>query len=221
MMKHASVLKLAAIAGALALSATQAVAGTIDWANWTSNTTATISGGINVTYSGELQGLTLNYPSWTPASTWADGATISNAPPQASNMVVLRGGVGLENSIKFSQAITNPVFAIWSLGQGGRTASFDFLNAAIPAFVAGGPNAEFAGSAISVAGQSVFGQEANGSVVFLGTFMSLSWTNPSFENYYGFTVGAPAVVPVPAAAWLLGSGLMGLVAFSRRKAVKA
>ena len=52
-MKHASVLKLAAIAGALALSATQAVAGTIDWANWTSNTTATISGGINVTYSGE------------------------------------------------------------------------------------------------------------------------------------------------------------------------
>jgi len=40
-MNHATILKMAAIAGAFALSATQAVAGTVTWANWTSTTAAT------------------------------------------------------------------------------------------------------------------------------------------------------------------------------------
>ncbi|MBC7780997.1 MAG: hypothetical protein H7125_12935 [Proteobacteria bacterium] len=220
-MKHATMLRFAAMAGALALSATQAVAATIDWATWTSRTTATISGGVNVTYAGEPSALLINLVSWTPTSTWADGALIGNAPPRAGNMLVVRGGPNTGvNTIVFSQAITNPVFAIWSLGLFGTTASFDFD--ATPTFVAGGPNAEFGGAAISVAGQSVFGQTGNGSVVFGGTFTSIAWTNTA-EDYY-FTVGingGTQVIPVPAAAWLLGSGLMGLLAFSRRRKVAA
>jgi len=35
------------------------------------------------------------------------------------------------------------------------------------------------------------------------------------------TYGAPSAVPVPAAAWLFGSGLLGLVGVARRKHVKA
>ncbi|MBC7780998.1 MAG: hypothetical protein H7125_12940 [Proteobacteria bacterium] len=224
-MKQATILKLAAIAGALALSATQAVAATIDWTNWTSNTAGTISGGVSVTHTGPSS-LLLGFPSWTPTSTWADGVLIGNAPPASGNMLATTGGTNTVNSIVFSQPITNPVFAIWSLGQPGVTATFDFINAT-PTFVAGGPNAEFGGVAFTVAGQSAFGQEANGSLVFGGTFTSISWTNPLFENYYGFTVGinggtpGTPVIPVPAAAWLLGSGLMGLLAFSRRRKVAA
>lgn len=32
-------------------------------------------------------------------------------------------------------------------------------------------------------------------------------------------LAAPAAVPVPAAAWLMGSGLLGLIGVARRKAV--
>ena len=66
--------------------------------------------------------------------------------------------------------------------------------------------------------------ERNGSVIFYGTFNSISWTNPIAENYYGFTVGVEggtSVVPVPAAAWLLGSGLIVMAAMSRRRKLTA
>lgn len=51
---------------------------------------------------------------------------------------------------------------------------------------------------------------------------SVVFTNP--YPYYGDGIAlddirfAPAAVPVPAAAWLLGSGLLGLVGVARRKA---
>lgn len=37
------------------------------------------------------------------------------------------------------------------------------------------------------------------------------------RNYGGGTWASPAIVPVPAAAWLLGSGLVGLIGFARRR----
>ena len=223
-MKAAKLLKTIATVGALALISAQALAAPVNWTNWTSNTAGTI-GGVNVTYSGELSGLSgVNFPSWTPVATWQDGSIINNAPPASGRMVQLVGSIGSLvqiNTITFSTPVSNPVFAIWSLGQINIPARFDFINAT-PTFVAGGASAEFAGVPITVFGNSVLGSEGNGSVVFNGTFSSLSWTNPLFENYYGFTVGINAgtsVIPVPAAAWLFGSGLLAMVAAWRRKTV--
>ena len=59
---------------------------------------------------------------------------------------------------------------------------------------------------------------------FNGTIMSLWGAN--FDVDGNATLGldlrlelAPSVVPVPAAAWLFGSGLLGLVAVARRKII--
>lgn len=221
-MKATGSLKQALGAIALALAGGTGSATTVDWTQWSSNTAGMI-GTVSVTYSGELSGLQVGYPSWTPATTWTDGTLVGNAPPAASGMINLFGGSTQPNTITFSQAVTNPVFAIWSLGQPGVQASFDFIGAT-PTFVAGGPNAEYGGLQITVSGNTVAGVEGNGSVVFQGTFNSISWTNPVPEFYYGFTVGingGSTVIPVPAAWWLLGSGLLALFAFVRRRSTPA
>lgn len=208
-------LKCLLVAATLAGASTAATAATVDWTQWTSNTAGTI-GSVSVTYGGELSGLQIGYPSWAPATTWTDGTLIGNAPPAANGMINLYGGSTQTNTITFSQPVTNPVFAIWSLGQPGVLASFVFSQT--PTFVAGGPNAEYGGLPITVSGNAVTGVEGNGSVVFQGTYSSISWTNPVYEGYYGFTAGingGSTVIPLPAAAWLLLTGLGALLGVAR------
>jgi hypothetical protein len=53
------------------------------------------------------------------------------------------------------------------------------------------------------------------------TFGTLNWGSvylytPDTSGYQEFLRGTPNPVPIPAAAWLLGSGLLGLVAIRRR-----
>lgn len=193
-------------------------AATITWNQWASNTAGTM-GPVSVGFSagGNPSSLLPNYPSWAPTSTWADGTVVANGPAQTDGLLALNGGTSNVNTLTFSTAVVNPVFAIWSLGQPGLTASFNFIGAT-PIYVAGGPNAEFGGSAISVIGNDVFGSEGNGTVMFVGTFSSLSWTNPLFENYYGFNVGMTAAVPEPEtyALMLAGLGMIGALARRRR-----
>lgn len=206
--------RLALAAAALTASGL-AHAATIDWNTWASNSAGSIStasGPISVTYSGEMSGYYTNYPSWGPSTTFADGTTVANAPVAANGIVRLIGGGGdraVVDTVTFSQAVVNPVFSIWSLGQGGNTASFHFLGAT-PVFVAGGPGAEYGGSSISVSGNDVLGTEGDGTVQFMGTFTSISWTNPVAENWYGFDVGVAgvaAVVPEPGSWGMLLAGL--------------
>lgn len=199
-------------------------AAVIDWNAWTSATSGTISpDSVAVTFSagGSIDNLVSNYPSYTPASTWADGTVVSNAPVQADGIIQLTGGNANVNTITFSTPVVDPVMAIWSLGSSGTQASFDFTNAT-PVFVSGGPSAEYGGSAISVSLNDVSGMEGNGTVQFLGTYSTISWTNPQYEDWYGFDVGiagvssGPPSVPEPGSLALLVFGLSAL-AFARRK----
>ena len=207
-----------------AVAAQSASATSIDWTTWSSNSAGTIGGlGITITFSGEMSGLSAGYPSWMPTSTFS-GGTVGNAPPSSGGMIRLTGGTTTVDMVTFSKPVVNPVMAIWSLGQGGLTASFNFTASEPFTIESGGPSAEYGGSTIFVCSGNplaVCGTEGNGTIQFQGTFSTISWTNPVFENYYGFTIGAPSstsVVPEPASVLLVASGLAGVLRLRRRKA---
>ncbi len=205
-----------------AVCAVPAHADTFAWANWTTGTAGnpgsaagTLAGGLTVGYSGQTSGLT-TAPSWTPTSTFS-GGLVGNAPPSTASIALegtAPGGTSILETISFSAPVVDPVFAIWSLGQTGVPASFDFFSKSPEpiTLISGGPSTEFAGSSIIVNGQMVTGVEGNGVIEVDGTFTSIDFTTPNFENFYAFTVGydqtlTPSSVPEPATLSLFGLGL--------------
>jgi len=209
-----------AVASAVSfLGTSSAHAALIDWTFWSGSgpgTAVGTAGTVGVLYTGEIQLLDPNYPSWTPTSSYV-GGVVGNAPPQAGGIIQLFGGGGANaqvDTITFSHAVTDPVMAIWSLGQGGDTAEFDFAQPY--SIQAGGPSAEYGGTSIVVClSGGVCGTEGNGTIEFLGTFTQLSWTNPVFENWYGFTVGV-AATPLPSTWTMLIAGFIALGFFAYR-----
>jgi hypothetical protein len=216
----------ALLAAATAITAPAATVTWTDWASVTSGNPGSATGSvalstpISVTYSGQTNGLSVNYPSWNPSTTFSGGA-VDNAPPQSFNSVTLTGGTATVNTLTFSSAITNPVLAIWSLGAGGNPASFNFTSDEPFTIEAGGPSAEYGGASITKSGNNVVGSEASGIVMFEGTFSALTWTNPRFESYYVFTAGVagpagPSTVPEPSAFYIAGLGISALVLIRKR-----
>ena len=229
-----SLLRQSVVPFALAIGACACVpasAATITWGTYSDVVTGSSAGsadigfaglGLSAVYSGELLNHFTDYPSYTPGGTFS-GGTVSNAPPAANGIIQIAGGSGTRtDTITFSRAVVNPVLAIWSLGNGGSAAEFDFNQAFT--IESGGSNAEYGGSTITAVGNKVFGNEGNGTIQFTGTFSSISWTTPSYEYWYGFTVGATAaaVTPVPEpetyALMLAGIAAVGFMSRRRRRA---
>lgn len=212
------------VLGFLALTAlfsANAFAVPIHWNTWTSASSGSLTAGsstVAVAFAtSNFHTNVANYPSWSPASTFADGALVDNGPAQSNGIMQLIGGTASLNTLTFSTPVVDPVFAIWSLGRPGLEASFDFVGI-VPLFVAGGPSAEYGGSAITVSGNTVNGQEGNGTIRFNGTFSSIQWTNPVSEFWYGFDVGiadvgTPTPVPEPGQLFLFVLGLGLLIGF--------
>ncbi len=197
------------------------------WTDWTALTagapgaTGTLNGAA-VTYAGEAINSVINgaATNWSPNSSFI-GGTVTTSPSTIGDIIGLSGPPGGgTGTITFASPIIDPVFAIWSLGSPSASASFTF--SLTPTLEAGGPNSQYGGASITVLGNVVSGLEGNGVVQFTGTYSTFSWTN-TYEYWYGFTVGtngASSAVPEPAAMLLLGSGLIGLVGYGRKKLSK-
>jgi hypothetical protein len=196
-------------------SSTSLLAAPVNWNFWTFNQSGFMPVGnqnVTVTYSStDFHDVILGTPSWNPTSTWADGTILSNGLTPTNNIMQIFGGTATVNTLSFSQPVVDPVLAIWSLGsvvQG--SASFVFTGLS-PLNIVGGPSAEYGGSPLTLSGVTVSGLEGNGSIQFLGTYSSISWTNPQFEDYYGFNVGVLDVVPEPSSLLLAIVSLVGVM----------
>ncbi len=207
------------------------------WTDWTDATTglagsadgsiATGSETIGISYTGEVNFAQTNSGTnyWTglknggstPATTYTAAGLVDNGPV-SSDIISLKGGNQIVNTITFSQAVVDPVLAIMSMGQNSVPVKyyfdtpFDVLSFG-QGYWGNGTLAEDAGNVL-------LGYEGHGIIQLKGTYTAISWTCPTFENWHGFTVGvAGAAMPaVPAPGALILSGLgSGLVGWIRRK----
>jgi hypothetical protein len=196
------------------------------WTTWvfpagTNSATGTL-GSIAVNYSGDLYTVNvvdISYDNgWSPLSSYI-GGPVTSVPGLSQLAVLLTGGLGQNGgptggTITFSSPITNPVMDIFSLGASGVPASFVFTDPFT--IVAGGPSGDYGGGSITSSGETVSGEEGNGAIEFLGTYSSISFTTPQYEDYYAFTVGSNATAPEPGTLSLIGLGIGALPMLRRR-----
>ena len=98
-------------------SASVAAADVITWTTWNSKSSG-FATPITVTYAGPALSLQQPYPSYTPTGTFADGNIVDNAPTPANGILQITGGNNATQTLTFSSAVVNPVFAIWSFRSG-------------------------------------------------------------------------------------------------------
>jgi hypothetical protein len=229
-------------------SAMVASAAPIFWTNWLGTdadpgvgftglgTITTSTSIVNVTYSNprgisfyQSSGGTDYWIPRTPASPYISAA-VDNPPPDSDIIALQFAG---NQTLSFSQAIANPVFAFVSLNGNGYAflnQDFNILSVGCGYWGCGtvtknvvplgGGNVEY---------QLIGSGEPHGVIQFAGAFDSVVWRSLSNENWNGFTVGvqgtaaeilpppSTGAVPEPTTLVLLGSGLVGAIARARRK----
>ena len=229
--RHFSGYTVGGMAIALLGVAAPASAIEIKWTDWANATTGQVDGTatslgetISVTYSGTFAfvqtGTGTDY--FTPSSPYTDNAVVDNRPP-AAEMVALSGGdTALTHTVSFSEPVVDPVMAIVSLGQPAQTITynfgdetFDILSSGTGYWGGAEPDSLF-----QITPSILTGTEGHGVIQFSGTYSEITWTVPAYEYWHGFTLGfelleSQTPVPVPAAAWLLGTGLLGLIGAAR------
>jgi hypothetical protein len=180
---------------------------------------------VSVTLSGEVeQSLsafgTTNSNFWSSTNTGGTTYLSANVPtlPPNSDRIGLEGWAINQQTLTFNQTVSNLVMNVWSMGSSGNTGSYLFNQP----FTILSQNGN-----LSAVGNELLGNEGAGTIQFLGSFSSMSWTVSSPEGSawnIGATSTSAAAVPEPgqvAASLLLLSGIGGYVFLKRRKVAKA
>lgn len=167
---------------------------------------------------------------WNPSAPYIS-AQVSNAPPPFE-ILALIGGTNQTYTVTLSAPIKDPIMAIVSLGQSGLPTTYDFdspftIVSQGAGFFGGGPAA-----LTQLPGDILRGAEGHGTIQFIGTFSTFSWTVPTAEQWHGFTFGIrttealepsdPSAVPEPTSLIIFGLGAVGMcgAAFRRRKSIQ-
>ncbi len=109
-------------------------------------------------------------------------------PPPNSDIMALQGGNTSSYVITFSAPVQDPIMDILSLGQGGDAAIYDFdrsfqIVSQGVGHWGGGPN-----QLQALAGEQLRGTEGHGTIRFIGSFPTFSWSVPDGETWHGFTL---------------------------------
>lgn len=182
----------------------------VDWVDWQSATSTSVTGvanGITATYTGGFQLAQTNGGTnyWNSSSTYVS-ATVPNAPPDSD--IIELATVG--GTLSFSQAVTDPIMAIVSLGRPNVGSKWHFD--APFQIVSQGAGFWGSGPLTNPSGNTLQGNEGHGVIQFKGTFTSISWEVTEGESWAGFTVA----VPSPGSAAALAAGLLPALRRRRR-----
>lgn len=202
------------IAAALALLSMPTRASAQTWTDWTSQWTGNLSG-VTVTYSGGFAGgqFTPGTDYWAPYGAYTQGGLTA---PTNTDFILLVGPV--TGTITFSAPVLNPYFALISVGEPNQSITYDFGPNAFTVLSNNNSSCAYWGCGSYItSGNTLTGSEFSGTIQFLGTFTSISFTTDPTENWHGFTVGADGVVPEPATMSLLAIGLVAMAAAGRRR----
>lgn len=124
---------------------------------------------------------------WSPSSPYIS-PEVPNSPPNCE-LVQLEGGQNQTYRMTFSQPVQDPLMAIVSLGSGGNYTTYDFDR---PFTIVSQGAGYWGGDAtrlVQQTGDILRGNEGHGTIRFIGTFPTFSWTVPTPEAWHGFTFG--------------------------------
>jgi hypothetical protein len=208
-----------AVAGVL-----PAAASAQTWTSWNSTSPGIFNGtllGNSVTYTGNYIGGNLTGGGGTdyynPSGAYTQGGLTS--PNTGGNVGFIQFDDAVTGTLSFSSPMTNLYMALISVGRPGYAVSYTFDQAFTVLSNNNSSCAYWGCGSYTQSGNTLTGYEFSGTIQFAGTFSTLAVSTTPGEYWHGITVGADRVsaTPEPASLVLMGTGLLGIAGFARRR----